>query len=461
MKVLTMPQAAKTVNLRDRRFTVMGLARTGAAAARFLASRGAKVTVTDLRREDELAEVLARLPKEVERALGGHPEEIFESADGLVVSPGISRDHPMIFRALGAGVPVWSEVELAFRFCPVPVIAVTGTNGKTTTVQLVSALLEAGGFRAPGVGNIGSPFIGAIDEEPSADFMVVEVSSFQLEWVETFRPHVALLTNITADHLDRHPTLEDYLSWKRRIFARQEQTDLVVLNADDPLVLDLGRDARGQTLLFSRTQTVERGAFLQDENLFLSFGAEATHVCRRDELPLAGLHNLENVLAAIAVGGALEISPVVMGEAIRAFQPLPHRLQWVRERRGVRYFNDSKGTNVGAAQKSLESFDSPIVLIAGGRDKGSDLAPLRPLVQDRVKRLILIGEARDRFRSAFAGLTQYEEAKGLVEAVQMAAAAASPGDVVLLSPACASFDMFVDYEDRGNQFIRLVEALPA
>lgn len=445
--------------VQGRRFTVMGLARTGEAAARFLAGRGARVTVTDRRPEAELADILARLPREVRREVGGHPPSLFEEADAVVVSPGVPREHPLLARAVAAGVPVWSEIELAFRFCKVPVIGVTGTNGKTTTTSLISALLQAGGLRAPAVGNIGSPFIAALSAPESPDFLVVEVSSFQLEWVETFRPFVAVVTNITPDHLDRHQDLEEYVGWKRRIFAAQEGGDFLVLNADDDWVSAFAGEAKSQIRRFSRREAVAEGACLDGGRLVLRSGGASAPVLAQGEFPLHGVHNLENALAAVAAAAVCGASAEAMGRALRAFRPIEHRLTLVRERRGVRWYNDSKGTNVGATVRSLESFDAPILLIAGGRDKHSDLTPLRPLIRDRVKTLILIGEARARFRSAFAGLTECVEAETMAEAVRRADEAARPGDIVLLSPACASFDMFIDYEDRGRKFTVEVESL--
>ncbi|MBI2880287.1 MAG: UDP-N-acetylmuramoyl-L-alanine--D-glutamate ligase [Candidatus Tectomicrobia bacterium] len=445
--------------VQGRRFTVMGLARTGEAAARFLAGRGALVTVTDRRPEAELADILSRLPREVRREVGGHPPSLFEEADAVVVSPGVPREHPLLARAAAAGVPVWSEIELAFRFCKVPVIGVTGTNGKTTTTSLISALLQAGGLRAPAVGNIGSPFIAALSAPESPDFLVVEVSSFQLEWVETFRPFVAVVTNITPDHLDRHQDLEEYVGWKRRIFAAQEGGDFLVLNADDDWVSAFAGEAKPQIRRFSRREAVAEGACLDGGRLVLRSGGTSAPVLAQGEFPLHGVHNLENALAAVAAAAVCGASAEAMGRALRAFRPIEHRLTLVRERRGVRWYNDSKGTNVGATVRSLESFDAPILLIAGGRDKHSDLTPLRPLIRDRVKTLILIGEARARFRSAFAGLTECIEAETMAEAVRKADEAARPGDIVLLSPACASFDMFIDYEDRGRKFTAEVESL--
>ncbi len=445
--------------VKGRRYTVMGLARTGEAAARFLANRGARVTVTDQRSEEDLAPVLSTLPADVSKALGGHPERLFDEADGVVVSPGVSREHPLLARAAAAGVPVWSEIELAFRFCKSPVIAVTGTNGKTTTAHLIHTVLEAAGLRAPAVGNIGEPFIAALPEKDPPDFMVVEVSSFQLEWIETFRPFVAVITNITPDHLDRHQDLAEYIGWKKRVFAFQEGEDFVVLNEDDEMVRSFAGGARAAVRTFSRRTLTSDGACLDGGDLVLRTEGSSVPVLPSVDFPLHGVHNVENALAAIAATAVCGAPAKAMGPALRGVLPIEHRLTLVRERAGVRWYNDSKGTNVGAAVRSIESFEVPIVLIAGGRDKYSDLTPLRPLVRDRVKTLILIGEARTRFRSAFAGLTECMEAGSMAEAVQAADRSSQSCDVVLLSPACASFDMFDDYEDRGRRFAEEVEKL--
>ncbi|MFQ5912716.1 MAG: UDP-N-acetylmuramoyl-L-alanine--D-glutamate ligase [Nitrospinota bacterium] len=457
MNFMTVP--ALEPEVQGKRFTVMGLARTGEAVARFLAARGARVTVTDQRPETDLTNILARLPGEVEREVGGHSPVLFEAPDAIVVSPGVPREHPLLARAAQAGVSILSEIELAFRFCKVPVIGVTGTNGKTTTASLISTALQGAGLLAPAVGNIGSPFISALSSPESPDLLVVEVSSFQLEWVETFRPHIAVVTNITPDHLDRHQDLEEYVGWKRRIFAAQEAGDYLILNADDERVSGFAEESRAEVRFFGRRESVADGACLEEDRLVLRRGGHSTSVLRREAFPLHGVHNVENALAAIAASAICGISPEATGRALQAFRPMEHRLTLVRERRGVRWYNDSKGTNVGATARSIESFDAPIVLIAGGRDKHSDLTPLRPLVRDRVKALILIGESRARFRSAFAGLTECVEAESMREAVDAADRAARPGDLVLLSPACASFDMFTDYEDRGRRFVAEVESL--
>ncbi len=446
-------------DVRGPRYTGMGLARTGEAAARFLADRGARVTVTDQRPEADLADILSRLPTGVARAVGGHPAALFEETEGVVVSPGVPREHPLLARAAAAGVPVLSEIELAFRFCRTPVIGVTGTNGKTTTAGLIQTLLEAAGFRAPAAGNIGAPFIAALAEDDPPDFIVVEVSSFQLEWVEIFRPHVAVITNITPDHLDRHQDLEEYVGWKRRIFTAQRAEDHLVLNADDERVRAFAGEAPSRVRFFSRREPVTDGACLEEGRLVRRDGGSSENVLERDALPLHGVHNVENALAAIAVSALCGVPAESTGRALRAVRPIEHRLTLVRERRGVRWYNDSKGTNVGAAVRSIESFADPIILIAGGRDKAGDLTPLRPLVRDRVKTLILIGESRSRFRSAFAGLADCVEAESMAEAVRAADERGRTGDVVLLSPACASFDMFADYEDRGRQFAAEVENL--
>lgn len=445
--------------IRGQRYTVMGLARTGEAAARFLANRGAYVTVTDRRFEEELKSVLSRLPTGISKALGGHPEKLFKETDGVVVSPGVSREHPLLDGAKAAGVPVWSEIELAYRFCKVPIIAVTGTNGKTTTAHLIHTLLEAGGLRAPKVGNIGEPFIAALSEKNPSDFMVVEVSSFQLEWIETFRPFAAVVTNISPDHLDRHQDLAEYISWKKRIFAFQKSEDFLVLNEDDKVVRSFAGAAQAKVRTFSRKIKPTNGTCLEDGNLVLRTNGASVPILPSNDFALHGVHNIENALAAIAVTNVCNVSEKIMGPALRSILPIEHRLMLIRERSGVRWYNDSKGTNVGAAVRSIESFEEPIILIAGGRDKHSDLTPLRPLVRNRVKNLILIGEARARFRSAFAGLTECKEAESMAEAVRTADQVSRAGDIVLLSPACASFDMFENYEDRGIRFTNEVKKL--
>jgi UDP-N-acetylmuramoylalanine--D-glutamate ligase len=450
----------RRLQVAGRRVTVVGLGRSGLAACRLLASAGATVTASDRSRADGLTGDLESL-----RALGVHlevgahrPDTILE-AELLVVSPGVDVRMPLLARARALGIPILSEVELAYRSCQARFIGITGTNGKSTTTTLVGLMLERTGVPVIVAGNIGTALCEVVPGLPPDRWVVAELSSFQLETIETFRPEVACLLNITQNHLDRYVGLPDYMDAKARLFLNQEPGDWAVLNADDPLVLEAAASARARPVLFSRSHPVEEGAFLEGDRLMLRRAGETREVCRAGDIRIRGVHNLENALAAIAAsalaGGSSEAARAVLAE----FPGLEHRLEPVAILAGVQFVNDSKGTSVGAVVRSLESFPGPVILIAGGRDKGSDFAPLRPAVQGRAKALVLIGEARDKIARALAGAAPIHTADSMGEAVRRAAALAAPGDVVLLSPACASFDMFRDFEDRGRAFKAAVREL--
>ncbi len=460
---------------RGRRVTVVGLARSGIAAARLLAAVGARVTVADEKPEAQLAGALQQLDRQaVAVRVGPGYETALEGADLVVVSPGVPTRLPMLAAARARGLAVIGELELAFRFLEAPVLAVTGTNGKSTTVTLLGLTLERAGKRAFVGGNLGRALgeaaLATWEQRKASgggspyDVVVVEVSSFQLETIERFHPTVAALLNIAPDHLDRYDSLEDYIAAKARIFENQTADDVAVLNLDDERVTAMAKGLRARRAGFSCRRPlrppVEVGAWLEGERLVAALGGPTTEVLARSELRLFGEHNLANALAATAIGLAAGCPRDAIREALRTFPGLEHALEVVRERRGVRFVNDSKGTNVDATLKALESFDAPVLLIAGGRDKGGDFTRLREPVRQRVKRLILIGEAAPRIKAALGDFERLVEAGSLREAVGAAAAAAAPGDVVLLSPACASFDMFADYQDRGRQFKQLVNELP-
>lgn len=444
----------------DRRVTVVGLGRSGLAACRLLASAGATVTASDRSQAEALAvdlESLRGLGVRVE--VGAHRPETILEADLLVVSPGVDVRMPLLARARTLGIPILSEVELAYRACQARFLGITGTNGKSTTTTLVGLMLERAGIPVIVAGNIGTALCDVVPGLGPDRWVVAELSSFQLETIETFRAEVACLLNITQNHLDRYVGLPDYMQAKARLFLNQEPGDWAVLNADDPLVLEAAASARARPLLFSRCRPVEEGAFLDKDRLVLRRAGEMREVCRVGDIRIRGVHNLENALAAIAAaalaGGSGEAAKAVLAE----FPGLPHRLEPVAVLGGVQFVNDSKGTSVGAVVRSLESFAGPVILIAGGRDKGSDFTPLRPMVAGRVKALVLIGEAREKIARALAGVAPVHSAESMEEAVRRARALAAPGDVVLLSPACASFDMFRDFEDRGRAFKAAVRDL--
>jgi UDP-N-acetylmuramoylalanine--D-glutamate ligase len=447
------PQDAPDLN--GRRVVVVGLGLTGEAVARFLIDRGARVTVSDggpaerlSGRAGDLAERGALLE------LGGHQRETFASADLIVLSPGVPPTIEPLAAARRAGVPITGEIELASRFLDSPVVAVTGTNGKTTTTALIGEMCRAAGMEIFIGGNIGNPLVNFVRIGGRADAVVVEVSSYQLETVQRFKPQVGVLLNVTADHLDRYRDFDEYAAVKRRLFARQDESDLAVINRDDPEAAAV--QIPGRRREFSRTVRPETGAFLDGDQFIFLVDSRPVAKFPAGELTLTGLHNRENVMAAMLAAGGLGVDLDAAFDAARRFKGLPHRLQWVAQIDGVDYYDDSKGTNVGAAVKSLESLDRPVVLIAGGRDKGGDYRPLATLIQSRVKKLILLGEAKERIRQALGGLTETVLVDDMAEAVDAAQKAARTGDAVLLSPACSSFDMFTDYGHRGQVFQELV-----
>ena len=446
------------MDLKTKKITVMGLAKTGVACARFLAAQGAAVTATDLRDQQALAAVLDELAGlGIRFVLGSHDEADFVGADLVVVSPGVPQEHPLLVAARANGVEIISEVELASRCITAPLIAITGTNGKTTTTTLAGELFSASGFAAYVGGNIGDPLIDLPASGAAVDVVVAEISSFQLEWIEQFRPTVAALLNLSEDHLDRYASYQDYINAKLRIFENQTAADYAVVNRDDGLVWGAAQTLKAQLFPFSRSQALEEGIYcLGSEIIYRHQGQELRFPIAG--FKLQGVHNLENIMAALACGLLLGCDQAKSQALLERFSSLHHRMEFVREVNGVSYYEDSKATNVGSVAKALESFQD-ITLIAGGKDKGGAYAPLASLVKQRVRHLLLIGEASERMQQELGGLTDTRRADSLEQAVQLAAKLTEPGGVVLLSPACSSFDMFKDYEERAQRFIAAVREL--
>jgi len=450
------------MEFRGKRVMVVGLARSGVAACKVLAERGARVLGTDRLSREKLRGDLAGLEaRGVGLATGGHRAEDFLDADLIVISPGVPTDMDLLAQVRSRGIPVWGEVELASRLTPARFLGITGTNGKSTTTSLLGTMLEAAGFPVVVAGNIGTALCEVVTTLGPSHWVVAELSSFQLETIVTFRPHVAALLNLAPDHLDRYANLADYYAAKARIFLNQTPEDFAVLNADDPPTLEWARGLRSQPRLFSRIRTVGDGAFVRDGRLAVRREGRTEAACGVSEIRIQGLHNLENSLAAAAVASAIGAPAAAIGDALKRFPGLPHRLELIAEVDGVRYVNDSKGTNVGAVVKSLEGYAGGVILIAGGKDKGGDFVPLRPLVATRVKTLLLLGQARDVIRGQLAGACPMEDVPTLEAAVRRGAEIAAAGDTVLLSPACASFDMFRDFEHRGEVFRDAVRDLAA
>lgn len=443
----------------NKRILVVGLGKSGVASALFLKARGAKVTVSDSKSPAELKDAIpGLLDAGIAVETGGHGERTFQGQDLIVVSPGVPVDAAPLVQARALGEKVIGEVELAAQFFPGQIIAITGSNGKTTTTTLTGEIVAAGGF--PGVvgGNIGTPAISLIDGAGRDTIAVLEVSSFQLETIETFRPRIAVILNITPDHLDRHRTFEAYTDAKARIFQNQQPDNFAVLNLDDPTCANLANRTKAQVFWFSRKKEVNQGAYLQDGKLLFRGPKGLQEIMLASEVPLKGLHNVENVLAAICAGALLGVKPEQIRQAVRNFKAVEHRLQHIATIRGVEYYNDSKATNVDATIKALESFPNNIHLILGGKDKGSDYTVLNDLLRQRVKRVYTIGAAAAKIESQIKG-TEIVHAETLESATKQAAASAKPGDIVLLAPACASFDQFRSYEHRGQVFADVVKNL--
>ncbi len=452
------------MELRDKRVLVVGLGKSGVASALFLKAHGARVTVSDTKSGDELRnEIPVLLDHGITVETGGHGERTFRGQDLIVVSPGVPVDAPLLVQARSLGEVVIGEIELAAQFLPGPIVAITGSNGKTTTTTLTGEIMTASGLPTLVGGNIGTPAISLAERARPETVIVLEVSSFQLETIQTFRPKIAVVLNVTPDHLDRHQTIETYVDAKARIFENQQNEDFAVLNEDDPICVAMAARTRAQVFWFSRQKEVKQGAWVREGNIVFRNGAGFQKEAQREvmlvsEIPLKGAHNLENVLAAVCAGALMGCAPEKIREAVRHFKAVEHRLEFVATIRGVDYYNDSKATNVDATIKALESFPANIHLILGGKDKGSDYTVLNDLLRQRVKRVYTIGAAAGKIESQIKNV-EVVHAETLENALRKASAAAEPGDVVLLAPACASFDQFKNYEQRGRVFKETVRGL--
>jgi UDP-N-acetylmuramoylalanine--D-glutamate ligase len=439
------------------RVTVVGAATSGIAAAALLARRGARVTLSDVRQEVAQAAPLRDLGVAFE--FGGHVKETFTSADLIVMSPGVPPDQPAVAAARAQGVPVVGEIELASRWLDGRIVAVTGTKGKSTTSVLIGRMLEAAGFPVTVGGNIGRPLSAQVEETTPATVHVVETSSFQLEQIETFRPWIAVLLNFSPDHLDRHGTVEEYARAKARIFENQREDDWAVVNADDPGALDLARATRAQQKRFARHRTLDDGVVLEHDWIVDRLHGSAGRLVPLDAIHLLGPHLVDDVMAAAAVSEIAGAPSEAMTTAVETFRGLEHAMELVAEHAGVRFVNDSKATNVVSAVRSIESFTGKVVAILGGRYKGGDFGLLAEPLRQRARHIVTIGEAQPLLRAALSGVVTVHEAESLKEAVKNAFELSEPGGVVLLAPACSSFDMFRDYADRGRRFKEEVDRL--
>ena len=460
------------MELVSKNILIVGLGVSGIAAARFLKNKGAAVTVTDIAPAEDLVDHASQAQSMgVKLELGQHKIETFESADLIVISPGVPHTIGPIERARAKGIPVWGEMELAARFIREPIVAITGTNGKTTTTTLLGKMLENSGFKVFVGGNIGNPLISYVDQGITAEIVVAEVSSFQLDTIETFKPKVSVLLNITEDHMDRYSDFDAYVRSKSRIFEYQQANDIAVINGSDTLVRSISKDIKAQKVLFYHQgnnhdvagswATISGNGLQSVPTIYLHSPEKPQTSLEISGSNFKGRHNLENAaaaaLAARAVGGNLEAIQSVLND----FQGLSHRLEFITTVDDINFFNDSKATNVDAVARALETFNQPIVLIMGGLDKGGNFPALKKLVHKHAKKLIVLGEARDTIKSALGDACREGvlTAADMKDAVMAAYHAAAPGDVVLLSPGCASFDMYSSYAQRGEDFCMAVRRL--
>jgi UDP-N-acetylmuramoylalanine--D-glutamate ligase len=449
------------MELKGKRVLVVGLGKSGLAAARFLKARGARVTVSDIRPAGLIAELPALLDEGIMVETGSHGLLTFRRQDLIVVSPGVPVNTPELTQVRALGMPIIGELELGAQFLQGEVVAITGSNGKTTTTTLLGEILKASGRPTLVGGNIGRPVVEMVAESTAESWSVLEVSSFQLETVESFHPRIAVVLNITPDHLDRHGTFDVYAAAKARITENQTAEDFLVLNAEDAPTQAIAAKTKAQVYWFSPRRQVKQGAFVQGEGIFFraAEGGAAEPVLPVKEITLAGAHNVENVLAAVCAARLAGVDAQTIREAVAAFHAVEHRLEFVREVEGVRWFNDSKATNVDATTKAVEAFPGGIWLILGGKDKDSDYSTMSPLLKERARAVITIGSAAEKIESQLAGVVKIERAGTMDRAVAWAREQAKSGDVVLLAPACSSFDQFENYEHRGRVFKELVHAL--
>ena len=448
------------MNLKGQRILVIGLGKTGIASVRFLMGQGARVIATDAKPQAELKDAVREFGSlSADLEFCEYNTDILSRVDMIVPSPGVPPANIMLAEALKRKMPILSELELAYRFLKPPLIAITGTNGKTTTTTLIGHILAREGKRVFVGGNIGNPLIGYLEGKQDDDYAVVEVSSFQLQWIQSFHPFVSILLNTTCDHVDYHGSFEAYRATKERIFENQKDADLAILNADEPRSFLLEKNMAAKVQFFSTKMEVKKGIFLKDRTL-VHYTAEGS----REEYPLdmikiPGLHNVENVMAAMMAARYCGCAHAGIISAVADFKGIPHRIEFTEEKNGVAFYDDSKGTNVGAVARALETFSRPIILLMGGRDKEGDFGTLSPLLKSKVKELVLFGEARNKIYDLIGNAVKTSKTTTLKEATELAHRHARAGDVVLLSPGCASFDEFSNYKERGRFFKDVVKGL--
>jgi UDP-N-acetylmuramoylalanine--D-glutamate ligase len=446
------------MNLKGKRVLVVGLGRTGEALCHFLLAREAKVTVSEIKKAKELSQKIPPLKKKgVVIEAGKHRKKTFFDTDLIVLSPGV----PWLAEleaAKNKGLKIISEIELASRFLKGKIVGITGSNGKSTTATLTHKILKEAGLQAFLAGNIGVPLISLVEQSRDDDIYVVELSSFQLKHTERFKVQVSVVLNVTPDHLDWHPSFADYFESKKKLITSQAENDKAILNRDDPLVWALKEEGKFKVYAFSRKERVSPGCFIDGDRIVLSDKKEE-ELMKTSEIPLFGIHNQENVMASALAGAILGVPLSRMRESVMEFPGLEHRLEKVLTVRGIDFYNDSKATNVDAALKSILSFDRNIILILGGRDKGGDFKVLTQAVKERVKKIILIGEAKGKIKKSLKETVPMKSVSSMREAVRFGFSKAAPGDIILLAPACTSFDMFQNFEQRGRVFKQEVLSL--
>lgn len=450
------------MNINGKKALIIGLAVSGIPTVQVLNNLGAKIKVNDKKSAEQLEDAVEQLKDiEVEMVLGDHPTQLADWPDFAVISPGVPMDIPLVQELKKKGKEVLSEIELAYRFSKAPIVAITGTNGKTTTTALTGEIFKRSGRKTFIVGNIGKPIISVALTADAEDILVAEISSFQLEGVKDFKPVASAILNLTPDHLDRHKTFENYINAKARIFEKQTEKDFVILNADDDETLKLAQKSRARVFYFSRKRLMGAGAFVERDFIIVKKGDFKERVCPVRFLKIPGDHNLEDALAAAALAWGMEVPAGIIGEALMAFEGVEHRLEYVDTINGVRYVNDSKGTNPDASIKAIQAMHTPTILIAGGYEKGSDFDELVDSFGDKIKGVVLLGETALKIKKTCQkrGYNNIYIVKDMEEAVNAATKMAEEGDCVLLSPACASWDMYRNFEERGRIFKQMVGAL--
>ncbi len=451
------------MNLHNKLVTVVGLSkRTGVEVVKFLAHKGARIIATDTKNREQLSEEIVSLQEqEVTFDLGGHSPELILESDLLVISPGVPINIPLLEQAREKGIPVISEVELAYRFSQAPILAVTGTNGKTTTTTLLGEIFTAIDQEVIVGGNIGRALIQDLPYLNRRGIAVAEISSFQLEGIVNFKPHISLVLNLTSDHLKRHGDFATYKAAKRKLVSNQTASDYAVLNYDDQQVQNFRRATEAQVVYFSQEQELSRGVFVQDEQIVSTLKGTIEPIISLEKLGIKGPHNVENALGAVAVALLMGVGKKLLAAKLEEFTGVEHRIEEIAEVKGIKYINDSKATNPVSAMKALQTFSQPIVLIGGGMDKGSDFYEWAKLIKEKVKALVLLGETTEKIATEVQqlGFDNIYRVGTIEEAVEKSAALATTGDVVLLSPACASWDMFASYKERGRLFSKAVQEL--